>query len=92
VTVAGKKICGSAQFRSGGFFLQHGSLRVRDNWNIDDLTVVWPTGYELDGGKVTSVDSELGQVTAFSEIGNGFLAAFERHFCTSIIRPRQEKG
>jgi lipoate-protein ligase A len=83
VTVAGKKICGSAQFRSGGFFLQHGSLRV---------TVVWPTGYELDGGKVTSVDSELGQVTAFSEIGNGFLAAFERHFCTSIIRPRQEKG
>jgi lipoyl(octanoyl) transferase len=86
VTVAGRKICGSAQFRSGGFFLQHGSIRVRDNWNSDDLTKIWPMGYELDAGKVTSVDYERSQITAFSEIEAGFLKALERHFCISIIR------
>jgi lipoate-protein ligase A len=80
VTVAGKKICGSAQFRSGGFFLQHGSIRVRDNWNSDDLTKLWPTGYELEASKVTSIDCERGKITAFSEIENGLLKAFERHF------------
>ncbi len=86
VTVAGKKICGSAQFRSGGFFLQHGSIRVRDNWNSDDLTRLWPTGYELEADRVTSVDCERGQITAFSEIEAGFLEALECHFCISIIR------
>lgn len=86
VTVAGKKICGSAQLRSGGFFLQHGSIRVRDNWSSDDLTRIWPTGYELEVGRVTSVDCERGQITAFSEIEAGFLKALERHFCISIIR------
>jgi len=86
VTVAGKKICGSAQFRSGGFFLQHGSIRVRNNWNSDDLTSLWPTGYELETGIVTSVDCERDQITAFSEIEAGFLEALERHFCISIIR------
>jgi lipoate-protein ligase A len=86
VTVAGKKICGSAQFRSGGFFLQHGSIRVRDNWDSDDLTILWPTGYELEAGKVTSVDRERSQITALSEIKDGFLEALQRHFCISIIR------
>jgi lipoate-protein ligase A len=85
VTVAGRKICGSAQFRSGGFFLQHGSIRVRDNWNLDDLTIVWPTGYELETNRVTSVDCERGQITAFSEIEAGFLEALERHFRIGII-------
>jgi lipoate-protein ligase A len=85
VTVAGKKICGSAQFRSGGFFLQHGSVRVRDNWDSVDLTKLWPTGYELEAGKVTSIDSERGRITEFSEIENGFLKAFERHFRIHII-------
>jgi lipoyl(octanoyl) transferase len=87
VTVAGKKICGSAQFRSGGFFLQHGSIRVRDNWDSDDLTILWPTGYELEAGKVTSVDYERDQITAFSEIEAGFLKAIQRHFCVRIIPP-----
>jgi lipoyl(octanoyl) transferase len=86
VTVAGRKICGSAQFRSGGFFLQHGSIRVRDNWSTDDLTRLWPMGYELEASRVTSVDCERGQITAFSEIEAGFLKALERHFCISFIR------
>lgn len=85
VTVAGKKICGSAQYRSGGFFLQHGSIRVRDNWDSADLTILWPTGYELEASRVTSVDGERGQITAFSEIEAGFLEALKRHFRIGII-------
>ncbi len=85
VTVAGRKICGSAQFRSSGFFLQHGSLRVRDNWSPEDLSMIWPTGYELNEGGITSVDYERGRITPFSEIAAGFASAFERHFRVEII-------
>jgi lipoate-protein ligase A len=90
VTVAGKKICGSAQFRSGGFFLQHGSIRVRDNWSSDDLISIWPTGYELDACRVTSVDDERGQITAFSEIEAGFLDALECQFGIGVIRAHSD--
>jgi lipoate-protein ligase A len=90
VTVAGKKICGSAQYRSGGFFLQHGSIRVRDNWSSDDLTILWPMGYELEASRVTSVDCERGQITAFSEIEAGFLEALVRHFRISVIHARTD--
>jgi lipoate-protein ligase A len=86
VTVAGKKICGSAQYRSGGFFLQHGSIRVRDCWDCNDLTGLWPKGYELDSSRVTSIDYELGQITDFSEIEDGFLKAFEHHFRIRALR------
>jgi lipoate-protein ligase A len=84
VTVAGKKICGSAQFRSGGFFLQHGSIRVRDNWNTDDLTQLWPSGYALDGDRVTCIDSERGGITTFPEIADGFLATLGKELAIRI--------
>jgi lipoate-protein ligase A len=86
VTVAGKKICGSAQYRSGGFFLQHGSIRIRDCWDYNDLTVLWPRGCELDNDRVTSIDYELGQFTDFSEIEAGLLKAFEHHFRIRALR------
>jgi lipoyl(octanoyl) transferase len=86
VTVAGKKICGSAQYRSGGFFLQHGSIRVRNVWGEDDLTSLWPSGYKLEGEKITCLDLELGRKTDFSEIEGGFLSAVKRNFSVQILR------
>lgn len=87
VTVAGKKICGSAQLRSSGFFLQHGSLRVRDNWSQEDLTSIWPSGYQLDGEAITCVDSELKRITAISEIERGFIESLKRNFGIAIESP-----
>jgi lipoate-protein ligase A len=86
VTVGGKKICGSAQFRSGGLFLQHGSLRVRDNWDASDLTSIWPSGYALDDDRVTCVDLETKEITEFARIEGRFVEFFAFRFGTRIIR------
>lgn len=80
VTVGGRKICGSAQLRSGDYFLQHGSLRVRDNWNQDDLATIWPAGLALDADKITSVDREIGKRIEFKMIEEQILVAFRNGF------------
>ncbi len=92
VAVRGKKICGSAQFRSGGYFLQHGSLRIRDIWNLDDLTKVWPSGYQVDADQITSVDKELGRVMDIREIEEKFLISLERQFEIKVIPPPTKKS
>ena len=85
VTVGGKKICGSAQYRSGGFFLQHGSLLVRDGWDANDLTSIWPAGYALDGSRITCVDRERGEITDFTLIQQQFVESFARQLGATII-------
>jgi len=85
VTVGGKKICGSAQYRSGGFFLQHGSLLVRDDWDSNDLMSIWPVGYALDGSRITCVDRERREITDFSGIERQFVESFTCHLGTTII-------
>lgn len=59
VTVGGRKICGNAQFRSGDFFLQHGSIRIIDNWNQADLVELWPSSFQLDSDSITSIEAEV---------------------------------
>lgn len=84
VTVGGRKICGSAQFRSGDCFLQHGSLRVRDNWDQEDLSSIWPEGFALSDSLVTSIDRERQAVTNFAEVEKHFLAALRICFQVQI--------
>lgn len=74
VTVRGRKICGSAQFRTGDFFLQHGSVRIFDNWNEQDLTSLWPEGHRLDSSQITSIEVETNCLPAIGDV----VAAFER--------------
>jgi len=80
VTVRGRKICGNAQFRSGDYFLQHGSLRIEDNWNQDDLIRLWPEGNSLVGESITAVEWELGRPVAASAVAAAFALAIQRSF------------
>ncbi len=80
VTVRGRKICGSAQFRSGDFFLQHGSIRVCDNWSDDDLRSLWPAGFELDRHSITSIEAEIGQCPFLDDVVDSFTEAFQHQF------------
>ncbi len=84
VTVKGRKICGNAQFRSGDFFLQHGSLRIEDNWNHDDLTRLWPEGSHLDGESITALEREVGKWLAVENVVGAFADAIERGFSVKM--------
>jgi lipoate-protein ligase A len=87
VTVRGKKICGSAQFRSGDIFLQHGSIRIRDNWNQKDLESLWPRGFSLDPAKVTCLDTEIGVSVSPEDVETRLVAAFASRFKVKITAP-----
>ena len=80
ITVGGRKICGSAQFRTGEFFLQHGSIRVADNWNDDDLGKLWPEGFRLERESVTSIEREIGKKPLMSSVLSDFERAFGERF------------
>jgi lipoate-protein ligase A len=84
IQVAGRKICGSAQFRTGDYFLQHGSIRVRDNWNSDDLNSLWPAGFGLKADRITSIDRELGSELDFAELESALVRAFATTFSVDI--------
>jgi len=80
VTVGGRKICGSAQYRSAGAFLQHGSLRVYDIWTQSDLAELWPADIALSRGSVTSLEEELGSRIALAQIADIWSEAFAEVF------------
>jgi lipoate-protein ligase A len=84
VMIRGRKICGSAQFRTGGSFLQHGSLRVRDNWNENDLITIWPQGITLSDETITAVDRELGLEVDFELVAGHFIEAIKSAFSIDI--------
>lgn len=80
VTVRGRKICGSAQFRSGDCFLQHGSVRIFDNWNQDDLTTLWPLGHQLAADQISSIEFETGRKPALAPVVTAFEDAVKDRF------------
>lgn len=84
VLVHDRKICGSAQFRSGDCFLQHGSIRIRDNWSRDDLISIWPPGISLSADTITSIDRELGREVTVVVVREALLAALKDSFGANI--------
>lgn len=86
ITVRGRKICGSAQFRTGDFFLQHGSIRLQDNWIEDDLSALWPDGHQLDPSTITSIESETGRKPVIEIVVTAFELAISRRFGVDLVR------
>ena len=84
VTVRGRKICGSAQFRTGDFFLQHGSVRIFDNWNESDLCSLWPEGHRLDSSQITSIELETQSRPVINDVVSAFERAIRDSFAVSF--------
>ncbi|MBK7093364.1 MAG: lipoate--protein ligase family protein [bacterium] len=84
VTVRGRKICGSAQFRTGDFFLQHGSVRIFDNWNESDLCSLWPEGHRLDSSQITSIELETQSRPVINDVVSAFEQAIRDSFAVSF--------
>ena len=82
ITVHGKKICGSAQRRVNGAFLQHGSILLEfDPAKLSEVVVF--KGLNKDDvirylrTNITSVNEQLNRNIGFSEIMKVFAESFE---------------
>jgi len=73
--VDGRKICGSAQVRAGGSFLQHGSLLI----DIDPVRAAAAMGIAAAGisGSTTTLREQLGRHLASEELVRILREAFE---------------
>jgi lipoate-protein ligase A len=83
ISVAGRKIIGSAQRRSGGVFLQHGSILAGPRHL--ELTAFLGTEVKQDQGDLAAVTTDLGQLlgadqtgTDLDALGPRLAAAFAR--------------
>ena len=73
--VEGKKICGSAQVRSGGAFLQHGSLLIDiDHARAAAVMLVPEAGI---AGSTTTLREQLGRAIGADELARVLGGAFE---------------
>jgi len=83
ITVGGKKICGSAQRRVGGAFLQHGSILLRFDAQKLYETLIF-RGLEREvimdylERNITSVSDHLGNDIEFYKVQEAFIAGFEQ--------------
>ena len=76
ITVGGRKLIGSAQFRRGCAFLQHGSILLDSN--PDQLAAV--LGGPVDRDSFTDLETVLGRAVRPEELDRALVDAFERRF------------
>ena len=73
--VGGRKICGSAQVRARGTFLQHGSLLA----DLDPMRIASVMGVSVDGvtKTTTALREQLGRVIGYEDLARLLRGAFE---------------
>ena len=83
IEAGGKKLVGSAQRRSGGALLQHGSIPLAGDQSL--LAELWPGSLRL--GRATNVSEAAGRRVDFDELATSLRSAFEH-----CLRSRLEPG
>ncbi len=86
ITAGGKKIAGSAQRRSGGSFLQHGSILAGPA--SSGIARYLPPEYGDLAGRVTSVQEQTGMMPEFAEFKEAAVEAFQAAFGATFCRTR----
>lgn len=79
LSVNGKKIVGSAQFRKQGYILQHGSIM----FDYDKETIKNIFGEDPDTSKITTIKETAPQVT-LEELCNSLKSGIEKAFNLSL--------
>lgn len=83
ILVNGKKIIGSAQRRIPGAFLQHGSILIRYDADLESKLI--PGGPRHT---ITCINSELGRNISLPEVRQGFLQGFSEAFQVTLKKPK----
>jgi len=82
VTVAGRKLIGSAQWREAGALLQHGSILIRNEQRlVEDLRIGGLPSAEVPAVGVAEL---LGSEPAPAELENAIVAGFEQQLETPL--------
>jgi len=84
IEIDGRKIVGSAQKRTGGIFLQHGSIPLEKDEALL-AAVAWP-GESPESPGMTSLSESLGRPIDFDEAVGSFVEGFARFFSVSFER------
>ncbi len=82
IVVNGKKIIGSAQRRLSGAFLQHGSILISFNQELEAEVIRGP----VNSGCITSIGQELGRTPALGAIKNAILTGFKSALGVTFIQ------
>jgi len=77
IEIAGRKIVGSAQKRTGRRFLQHGSIPLRHDENLLRSATSYEKG---EGIRMTSLSAELGRDIGFAEAAGPLVEGFAEAF------------
>ena len=91
VSVKGKKIIGSAQYRNKGYLLQHGSILIKsDAKKLYDclLPKVEDKGIRLFDRITTSISKELKRDVKLSEVEDAMIKGFEEIYGAEIYEDR----
>jgi len=82
VTVTGRKLVGSAQWRDAGALLQHGSILIRNEQHlVEDLRVGAHPATDIPAA---GLEELLGAVPEATELEQALVAGFEREFDTAV--------
>ena len=79
IEIAGKKIIGSAQKRTGSLFLQHGSIPMRKDEGLLASVSAPGKSPEREAG-MTSIDEALGRPVEFAWVAERLCAGFSEFF------------
>jgi len=80
ISINNKKIVGSAQYRKGNRFLQHGSILLNIDWDL--WYAIWG-GSDLPGSmetRITSLSHELNEIPSAIQLTEKLRAEFELSF------------
>ncbi len=93
ITVNGKKLVGSAQFRNSKRFLQHGSILLDIDWDL--WRTVWKTDKDHQGleNRVTCINSELATIPSINDLEDSLIREFEVFFSadTRLVKFDKQK-
>lgn len=90
ITIEGKKVCGSAQKRGGGAFLQHGSILLEHDEEILADVLYFKKGREDFLSELrsttTSINRHLKVKVGFYELQARVLKSFEEHLGVTLTK------
>jgi len=92
ITVAGKKLVGSAQLRRSGAVLQHGSLPLQGELGRICLALRYPDAHEREqamervGQHAITIEQILGESPSWNEMAEHLTAGFEQELQLSLSR------
>ena len=80
ISVAGRKLVGSAQLRRGGAFLQHGSIP----WQLDAALLARVLGEPVDARRLTDLERAAPGLTP-ERLDRALVSGFEQRFGVQIL-------